>query len=143
MSDLDIRFTKEARDGLEAYFRDLVMEIYTESQENIVENETSDRGKLLQDSRVDFIIDPINLKFEAIVYYWAPYADCVEFGTNPHWVPPSELEGWVRRKLGIDRKHALGVAFAVAHKIAKYGTPPQPFWRPAMETVLNRWGIEL
>jgi|GEM_PF-3030292 len=64
-----------------------------------------------------------------------PYAPCVEFGALPHMPPVKPLKYWVRLKLGVPRGEANSVAWAVAMKIKKEGTPPQPFLRPAIDSV--------
>lgn len=53
------------------------------------------------------------------------YAEYVETGTRPHWPPPSALAGWARRH-GTD-------PFLVARAIARAGTKPQPYMKPAAE----------
>jgi len=51
------------------------------------------------------------------------YAVPVELGTRPHFPPIQPLIDWVVAKLHIaDEKDARGVAFAIAHTIAKRGT---------------------
>jgi hypothetical protein len=52
----------------------------------------------------------------------------VEYGTRPHFPPVEPLEDWARR-------HGMppGTGFLIARKIAKYGTPAQPFLFPAAE----------
>ena len=62
------------------------------------------------------------------------YGLFVEYGTKPHYVPISPLSGWAGRVLG--DKNA---AFSVRAKIAKYGTPAQPFFRPALHEVQFKW----
>ena len=62
------------------------------------------------------------------------YGIHVEYGTRPHYVPIPPLAGWAGRVLG--DKNA---AFAVRAKIAKYGTPAQPFFRPAIHEVRFKW----
>jgi len=117
------------------------MGIHTKSQENILINHSVDTGKLLQSSRVEFVELGENGTYRAEIIYWAPYADAIEYGSPPHWIPPSELEGWVRRKIGEkDRKKALGIAFAIANTIAKNGVEPKPYFRSAFESVLNQRG---
>ncbi len=62
------------------------------------------------------------------------YSSDVEFGTKPHYVSPFVLKDWARRKLGDE-----DAAFAVARKIALFGTDAQPFMRPAFNQVKNIW----
>lgn len=59
--------------------------------------------------------------------YKAPHAPHVEFGTAPHWAPIEPLKRWAALILGDE-----SAAYAVQQKIAKYGTPPQPFVRPGL-----------
>src|SRR3990167_8626015 len=53
------------------------------------------------------------------------YGPWVEYGTRPHFPPVSHLEEWAQR-------HGMeGAGYAIALKIAREGTKPQPFMRPA------------
>ena len=57
-------------------------------------------------------------------------AAAVELGTRPHMPPVQALVPWVQEKLGVPAKDARSVAFLVARKIARSGTPAQaPFQR--------------
>lgn len=51
------------------------------------------------------------------------YALPVELGARPHRPPVEPLADWVRRKLGKKGKEARSIAFAIASKIEKEGTP--------------------
>jgi len=62
------------------------------------------------------------------------YGIHVEYGTSPHFVPITPLKGWSRRVLGNEN-----IAYAISHTIAKYGTPAQPFFRPALLEVKEYW----
>ena len=54
----------------------------------------------------------------------APNALFLELGTRPHMPPVAAIEPWVRAVLGIrEPKEAKRVAFLVARKIAREGTP--------------------
>ena len=60
------------------------------------------------------------------------YAAPVELGTRPHRPPIQPLIDWVRGKLHVtDQAQARGMAFAIAKKIERRGTPPQPYLVPA------------
>lgn len=65
-----------------------------------------------------------------------PSALFVELGTRPHMPPVEAIEPWVKAVLGIsDPKQAKSVAFLVARKIARHGTPAQhPMARAAQAT---------
>ncbi|MBO1249379.1 hypothetical protein J1777_05940 [Comamonas denitrificans] len=55
-----------------------------------------------------------------------PSAVWVELGTRPHMPPSEALQPWVKAVLGIhDPKEVRNVAFLVARKIARHGTPAQ------------------
>lgn len=55
-----------------------------------------------------------------------PSAVWVELGTKPHMPPSEALQPWVKAVLGIrDPKEVRNVAFLVARKIARHGTPAQ------------------
>lgn len=103
--------------------------IFTESQQNLVKLGAIDTGFLLKSGKI------IDQPSGADIFYDAPYAWAVNFGTDPHGVNPKVLEGWVRRKLGIkNEKQAKSVAFLIARKISQRGTEPQPFMDQAIET---------
>ncbi len=55
-----------------------------------------------------------------------PSALWVELGTKAHMPPSEALQPWVKAVLGIhDPKEVRNVAFLVARKIARHGTPAQ------------------
>lgn len=59
-----------------------------------------------------------------------PAALFVELGTRAHMPPVDALVPWVREVLGVQGVRARSVAFLVARKIARKGTPAQwPFKR--------------
>lgn len=51
------------------------------------------------------------------------YADCVEFGTRPHWPPPEPIRYWVQRVKRVSAEDVVRVAFLVSRKISRVGTP--------------------
>jgi hypothetical protein len=76
-------------------------------------------------------------RFSGEVFLGAPadrYGLFVELGTRPHFPPPAALEGWVRRRLGVtEGRQAREVAFLIARKIARAGTPGHLFFQRALE----------
>jgi uncharacterized protein YjiS (DUF1127 family) len=71
-----------------------------------------------------------------VVGYAAPHSIWLEFGTGPHTPPLEPLRKWVWRKrkdLGISEKQVERVARRIQKKIAKEGTEPQPYLRPAFD----------
>lgn len=74
---------------------------------------------------------------EAEVVASAPQSPFIEFGTAPHFPPPSALEPWARRHGFED---ARAGAFLIARAIAERGTPARPFLFPAAEA---EWAAHL
>lgn len=75
------------------------------------------------------------------VHIRIPHAAFIEFGTEPHMPPIEPLEAWVRRnfsKVGAkrlsrpDKVDARKIAWGIAMNMAKHGTEPKPFIRPAL-----------
>jgi hypothetical protein len=88
----------------------------------------SDTGELLGSGDMD--LRPLHKE----VFFKAPHAIWLEFGTDPH--PPSRkmieaLTTWARRKLLADDPE--GAAWAIAKKIEKEGTEAKPFLRPGFD----------
>ena len=104
--------------------------VFEESQLNIVRMGISDTGFLLRSGT----ITPANKSM--LINYSAPYAWQVEKGRMPGNMPPVEaLEKWCQRKLRVPRKDRRKVAWAVAMKIKKFGTQPQPFIESSIQKV--------
>lgn len=72
------------------------------------------------------------LASEYLLVCGVDYGVYVEYGTSPHYPPISPLKRWSRHVLGDEE-----AAYAVRGKIAKQGTPAQPFFRPAFNEVKN------
>jgi len=87
---------------------------------------TTDTGYLAKS------IEITSAKFFRRVEVTAPYGEDIEYGTDPHYVPPSILYTWARRKLRLSDKDAIGASYAISNKIKKTGTEPQPFWNAAV-----------
>ena len=67
-----------------------------------------------------------------------PSALFIELGTRPHWVGKTGREAlgaWAIKRLGVSKKEAPRVAYAIARKIAREGTPAQhPMARAVQST---------
>lgn len=109
--------------------KELAVFIFAQAQENLIKNGTPDTGYLMRSATV-------KKEGNNWVDDWdAPYAARIENGSGPHYVPPKVLEGWIRRKLGVkDPDEVKSIAFAISKHIERYGTKPQPFVWPAIET---------
>lgn len=71
----------------------------------------------------------------AVTFNDNPTAGIIEGGARPHKVSKEGRENiarWAVRKLGVDPKRALGVAFLIAKKIAEYGQKPTYMVRDAL-----------
>lgn len=92
--------------------------------QNLIDNGTPDTGYLMSEASLHVVyVDENTRRVECM----APYSGAIEFGTEPHPISPKVLKNWARRKLGDER-----AAYAVAKKIEREGTDPQPFFRPAI-----------
>lgn len=128
---------------------DIADTIFDISQELVVE----DRGALQQSGAVS------HEYLRHTVYYTAPHAPFVEFGTEPHWPPLEPLVEWVKRhkesfkvgrlkrrksgkvtrKFGKDEKaEIVEIARAIVRKIGREGVDPKPFFEPALKVGLIR-----
>lgn len=71
--------------------------------------------------------------FQRRVNVASDYGPAVEYGARAHWLPTAaitgELAAWAAAH------GAPGAEWAIAAKIAREGTPAQPFLTPAVETV--------
>ncbi|WP_127088330.1 hypothetical protein [Aquabacter cavernae] len=68
------------------------------------------------------------------------YALPVELGARPHMPPVEPLVDWVRRKLGKGGKEGRGVAWAIARKMAKKGTPGRFMFRDGLAATQGQIG---
>jgi len=127
----------EIKEQLDKEMDDMADAIFEISQENLVEpklrekksgtkvfSAITDTGWLLASGEV--IKEPL----KKTISYKAPYSADIEFGTDPHYVNPSDLEAWARRKLGLRGSEVITAAKRIAAFITNHGTNPQPFLRP-------------
>ncbi len=82
------------------------------------------RGSLQPDTTVigDLIIGRVTSNL--------PYAQWVELGSEPHWVPIDPLKLWAKRKLGDE-----SLAYAVQRAIARRGTKGHFMFREGFKEV--------
>ena len=113
--------------GIDRGMDDLVDFILEKSQEFVPVNE----GALKKSAKID------RQYLKKRLYYDALYAVFVEFGTRPHHLPVKaineDLTRWCRLVLNLSEKEANADAWAIAKKIAQYGTEAQPYLRPAVD----------
>lgn len=109
---------------LDKILDDLADYIFSNSQQNLINNGSVDTGFMLKTANVQ-------RKFmHKKIVYPAPYSAFVEFGTQPHMPPVNSLIKWAQHKLKV--KNPEKVAWAIATKIKQEGIEPKPFLRPAI-----------
>lgn len=111
----------------------LVREIMAEARNNLKRDGHYVTGQLYRSSNGNIRIFPNKVRGT----FDAEYADYVEYGTDPHWMPIEPLLKWANKKFG--KKEGTSIAYAVQKKIAKYGTQPTAYVRNAIDTVLRRY----
>ncbi|MDD3493704.1 MAG: hypothetical protein PHZ19_09445 [Candidatus Thermoplasmatota archaeon] len=106
----------------------VALELKAEIQQNIVNNGSVYEGYLLNSIQVVTLDD-------GTVVVGSPlhYAPNIEFGTRPHSPLVEPLQEWARKKLKARDFEKVGLA--IAQHIARYGTPPAPFMRPAFDNI--------
>jgi hypothetical protein len=128
--------------GIIEYGKELAREIadfiFTNSQENLVDSGAIDTSNLFLSGTIFDQVDG------TVIQYDANYAEPLDQGTDPHFVSPQELEGWVRRKInpGSDKK-VKSIAFAISQAIKKRGTIPNPFFTRAITLAQAKWNIKV
>jgi len=113
----------------------IVDKIFQRSQENLIREGKVDTGTLLKTANINREFLKKEIVFPAL------YADVIEYGRAPGSMPPVEaLEKWVMRKLGIEKKKAKSVCWAIAMAIKQRGMAATPFLRPAIESTFAELG---
>lgn len=109
--------------GLDRYLREIADKGFQVSQERVPHGADS----FLAQSG----FEPRKMQDGSYVWgYSADYAQAVEDGSDPHWIPiraMPELKKWARRILGDE-----SAAWNVRWKIAQEGTPAQPYVEPGI-----------
>lgn len=90
-----------------------------------------DKGMLKRSGRV------ISNHLEKVVVFDAPHAAWIELGTKPHTPPFEPIFEWVKRNVDGEPISAKKIANSIIYVISKKGTPPRPFLRNAIDTVMN------
>ncbi|MCK5609013.1 hypothetical protein KAR91_44475 [Candidatus Pacearchaeota archaeon] len=110
--------------------------ILEKASEFIVQNDISDTGDLLKSGASKQISDDeVSVTFGGGPVQ-VSYAVYIEYGTSPHMPPVEPLKKWAKRKLRLNEKKAQSAAWAIAVKIKKEGTEPNPYLRPAIDYVM-------
>lgn len=110
------------------------MNIIADAKENLRANHTNATGRLSQSGRVQKAADG-GSGYDVGFMSDKAYAGAVEYGRRAgRMPPPDELGQWAYQKLRIrDRKLARAAGWGLAKHIAKHGTQPHPFFKPAVD----------
>jgi len=86
-------------------------------------------------------------RFAPVVFgYTAKHSVYIEYGTGPaaghakYWIGKEgrkAILAWVKRKLNIHGAEAGRAAQMIIYKIQANGITPNPFWRPALHSVMS------
>ena len=136
----DIENDPMSVESIRKWAEEVMSFIFSRSQEFLVENRTGDSGFLMLSGRPGPEWEDNNI---ISFTYKAPYAVDIEFGTDPHPVSAKQLIKWVHTKLGLKDKKATGAAYAIAHKITREGTNPQPFIRPSINSAIVKYNLTI
>lgn len=116
---------------LDSKLRDAARDIGQRIRGDAAQRAPVDTGQLA--SSIEAVVEAIGSAVIGVrVGSNLPQAPAQEYGTEPHFPPPSALRDWARRVLG-----DADAAFAVAQSIAESGTEAQPFLEPAFEDTLT------
>lgn len=131
-------------EDIEKAMHDIADMIFSESQKNLTNpvpyekgsgrpaSVITDTGALLQSGRIEKTENGVEIVYDS------PTASFVEYGTEPHFPPRENIKKWAMRKLGKSEAEAENISWAICKRIARDGTPPHPFIRPAIKNVQKK-----
>ena len=110
------------------------MNIVADAQRNLRQDNINTTGVLSQSGKVQKIDDD-HIEVGFIADNGQGYAEFVEYGRRSGRMPPPDVMGeWAYKKLRIrEREVADKVGWGLAVNIAKKGTRPHPFFKPAVD----------
>ena len=103
-------------------------EMVIEAQRQLKANDTIVTGDLYNSLQTEASQQGLRMAVGSTSEY-APY---VEFGTGPHFPPPDAIRAWCRMRGIPDR-----AVWPICLKIAREGTPEQPFLWPAYRLAIR------
>lgn len=130
MDKVEEDLRREAMNGLKA----AGMNIIVDAQDNLLKDHINNMGTLSQSGKTQKIDDE-HIEVGFIADNGQGYAEFVEYGRRSGRMPPPDVMGeWAYHKLRIrERKIADKVGWGLAVNIAKKGTKPHPFFKPAVD----------
>lgn len=96
----------------------------------LIINDSNDTGQLAKSGHIE------SKTMERTVYFDAPQAVWIEYGTPPHSVNEEgriKIAKWARRKLNLNEKEAESFSWAYAAHLREHGMSARPFFRPAYD----------
>lgn len=132
---LGVEVEAKALDGLKA----AGLNIIADAQTNLRNNKTNTFGRLSNSGKVQAINDGIGVDVGFFSEEQTDgYASHVEYGTRGYPArkripPPGALAMWAKKKLRLKDDEAEARGWAIAKRIFKFGTRPQPFFNPAVQ----------
>lgn len=138
LSDVLRRFDSVSEEVREAAMTGMEkggMRIIADAQDNLRKNGSVVTGLLRASGRVQKIDDlTIDVGFFDTTNKYSGYAYYVEHGRKAgRMPPPAEFIQYARKKLRLTAAEAVSAGWAMAMKVAREGTQPHPFFRPAVE----------
>lgn len=121
---------KDAKNGL----KKAGMQIIADAQRNLRNSHINTTGRLSNSGKVQETADGQGLDV-GFMSGDENYAGAVEYGRRAGKMPPPRmLAAWAYKKFQLkDWKEANSAGFAIARLIARFGTKPHPFFKPAVE----------
>lgn len=105
-------------DELEKTMVDLMGNLERETKEGTPNDSATLEKAFILDVRSDVDVDMVIGTLSNPLAYALP----VELGTKPHFPPFKPILSWVERKLGLSGDEAENRAYAIQHKIGRYGS---------------------
>lgn len=135
------RLPAEATDAALGGLKKAGLHIIADAQENLRHNKSVVTGLLRQSGKVE-----VNkARKEVTVGFFDTrnrkgYAAYVEYGRRAGKFPPLDMiQQWLYKKFRItDERELRSRTFLTARKIAREGTQPHPFFKPALDKNRNR-----
>ena len=126
---------KEVRDAAMKGMKEAALDIIADAKLNLRRNRSVVTGMLRASGKVQQVND---LTLDAGFFdpqNQSGYAIYVEYGRRAgRMPPPDEMAQWAYKKYGLkDRKVARSLGWAIAVNIARKGTNPHPFFKPAVD----------
>lgn len=111
------------------------LDIIADAQNNLRNNGSVVTGLLRQSGKVQKTDEStIDVGFFDTTNKNAGYAAAVEYGRRKGKMPPpDELAQWAYKKLRLSAKEAAAAGWGLAKNIAKHGTQPHAFFKPAVD----------